>query len=172
MRLIVKVQIDGIRANFIHVYSACENLHTPSFFSRFVILQPYVKLLWIIFFHINLHSTHYNNKAKTELSQLAASSLFGYHMTRFAYQNFAIICHSSPLKVCQVGWGRRTFSGFFRNIWLGSSPGSGWSTQGHSQCCVYTILAVWMLWTGFSLRTSQYFAALGFCSTLMSPSVT
>ncbi len=28
-----------------------------------------------------------------------------------------------------------------------------------------------MLWTGFSLRLSQYFGALSFSSTLMSPSV-
>ncbi len=27
-------------------------------------LLPYVKLIWITFFHINLHSIHFNGKAK------------------------------------------------------------------------------------------------------------
>ncbi len=96
-----------------------------------------------------------------------------------------LLLTSSPLKLFQVGWGRRTFSGFSRNIWLGSSPGCGWATHGHSQSCLYATLAVclgslscwkvnllsslrfWMLWTGFS-----YFGALSFSSTLTSPSVT
>ncbi len=78
--------------------------------------------------------------------------------------------------------GRCTFSGFSRNIWLGSSTGSGWATQGHAQSCLKATLAVclgslscwkvnilcslrfWMLWSGFS--SSQYFGALGFYSTL------
>ncbi len=47
-----------------------KSIHTPSFFSRFVMLQPYVKLLWITFFHINLHLIHHNDQAETELSQL------------------------------------------------------------------------------------------------------
>ncbi len=82
-----------------------------------------------------------------------------------------------------------TFSGFSRNIWLSSSSGSGWATQGHSQSCLQATLAVclkslscwkmnhlpslrfWMLWTMFYLRLSQYFGALSFSSTLMSPSV-
>ncbi len=38
--------------------------------------------------------------------------------------------------------GRHTFSGFSRNIWLGSSPGCGWATQGHSQNCLLAILTV------------------------------
>ncbi len=85
--------------------------------------------------------------------------------------------------------GRHTFSGFSRNIWLGSIPGCGWTIQGHSQSSLQATLAVclgslscwkvnllpslrfWMLWTGFSLRLSQYFGALSFSSTLMSPSV-
>ncbi len=101
-----------------------------------------------------------------------------------------LLLTSSPLKLCQVGWGRCTFSGFSRNISLGSSSGSGWATQGHSQSCLYLTLAVcigslscwkanrlpslrfWMLWTRFSLRLSQYFGALRFSSTLMSLSVT
>ncbi len=45
------------------------------------------------------------------------------------WQLSAILLTSSPLKVCQVGWGRSTFSGFSRNIWLGSSPDFG----GHSR---------------------------------------
>ncbi len=32
-------------------------------------------------------------------------------------------------------------------------------------------LRFWMLWTGFSLRLSQYFGALSFSSILMSPAV-
>ncbi len=80
----------------------------------------------LLFFHINLHSTHYNNKAKTELSQLAASSLFGYHMTRFAYQNFAIICHSSPhLFTSQAlsGWmGQTHIFSFFQKYLIGFKP--------------------------------------------------
>ncbi len=89
---------------------------------------------------------------------------------------------SSPL-------GRHTFSGFSRNIWLGSSSGSGWATQGqftelslsHFFCVLTSIvllegkpsgrLRFWMLWTMFSLRPSLYFCVLSISSTLMSPSV-
>ncbi len=54
---------------------------------------------------------------------------------------------SSPLhlsRLCQVGWGRRTFSGSSRNIRLGSIPGCGWATQGHSQSCLYVSCSVLM----------------------------
>ncbi len=46
---------------------------------------------------------------------------------------------SSPLHLSgsvRLDGGRRTFSGFSRNIWLGSIPGCGWATQGHSQSCL------------------------------------
>ncbi len=101
-----------------------------------------------------------------------------------------LLLTSSPLKLCQVGWGRHTFSGFSRNIWLGSSSGL-W--LGHSvtftELSIATLavclgplscwkvnllpsLRFWMLWTGFSLRLSLYFSALSFfSSTLTSPSV-
>ncbi len=102
------------------------------------------------------------------------------------------ICLLSPLHLSssvRLDGGRCTFSGFSRNIWLGSIPGCGWATQGHSQSCLLAPLAVclgslscwkvnllpslrfWMLLTGFSLRLSLYFGALSFSSTLMSPSV-
>ncbi len=59
-------------------------------------------------------------------------------MTSFALQLFGnyLPFISSPLKLFQVGWGRHTFSGFSRHIWLGSSPCCGWATQRHSQCCI------------------------------------
>ncbi len=89
---------------------------------------------------------------------------------------------SSPLKISQVVWGRRTCSGFSRSVWLGSSPGCVWDV--HGVVCKPLLLCVrvtvllegerlpglrcWMLWTGFSLRLSQYFGA---SSTLTSLSV-
>ncbi len=50
----------------------------------------------------------------------------------------AIIYHLSPhlSSSFRLDGGRRTFSGFSRHIWLGSSPGCGWATQRHSQRCI------------------------------------
>ncbi len=39
------------------------------------------------------------------------------------------------------------------------------------ECKPFSRLRFWMLWTGFSLRLSQYFGALSFSSTLRSSSV-
>ncbi len=50
----------------------------------------------------------------------------------------AIIYHLSPhlSSSFRLDGGERTFSGFSRHIWLGSSPGCGWATQRHSQRCI------------------------------------
>ncbi len=123
-------------------------------------------LEWL-FFHINLRSIHHNDKAKTELSQLhqliknkkteistlhlhtlnsvlswstfTASSLFGYDVTSFAYQNLAILPSSPHLFTSQavrLEWGRRAFSGFYRNIWLSFNTRLWLDTQEHSQSCL------------------------------------
>ncbi len=93
------------------------------------------------------------------------------------------------LKLCQVGWGQthifrllqKYLIGFKSRLWLGYSKTFTALLISHS-CCVLKVtvlleakpsacLRFWMLWTGFSLRLSQYFGALSFSSTLMSPSV-
>ncbi len=51
----------------IYIHSALKMYYTPSFFSHFVMLLPYVKLLYITPPHINLHSIHHIDKEKTEL---------------------------------------------------------------------------------------------------------
>ncbi len=138
-------------------------------------LQPYVKLLYISFFHINLHSIHQNGKANTELLQLCkfiykkkklklvhctsiqilnsvlswSTSIFGYDATSFAHQHFAIICHSSPLKLCQVGWGQthifrflqKYLIGFNPRLWLGHSRTFTELSISHS-CCVLRVIVL------------------------------
>ncbi len=93
------------------------------------------------------------------------------------------------LKLCQVGSGQmhifrflqKSFFGFKSRLWLGHSKTFTALCISHS-CCVLRVtvllegkysarLRFWMLWTGFSLRLSQYFGALSFSSILMSPSV-
>ncbi len=106
------------------------------------------------------------------------------------WQSSAIhLLASSPLKLCQVGWGQTHIFRFLQKymiefklrFWLGYSRTFTALCRSHS-CCVLrsTVLLegklsahqrLWMLWTGFSLRLSQYFGALSFSSILMSPSV-
>ncbi len=100
-----------------------------------------------------------------------------------------LLLASSPLKLGQLGWGRCTFSGFSRNVliglkprlWLGHSRTFTKLSISHSYCVLWVIvllegepsarLRFWMLWTGFSLRLSQYFGALSSSYTPTSPSV-
>ncbi len=96
-----------------------------------------------------------------------------------------LLFFSSPLLLSSSV--RCTFSGFSRNIWLGSSSGCGWATQGHSQSCLQATLAVFRVtvllegkpsaqsevlnaldWV-FMKAISIYFGALTFSSTLTSP---
>ncbi len=114
-------------------------------------------------------------------------------MTSFAYQNWAIICHSSPhlfTSQAQFGWGQMHIFRFLQKylitfkprLWLGHSRIFTELFISHS-CCVLIgslscwkvnllpSLRFWMLWIGYSLRLSQYFGALSFSSTLTSPSV-
>ncbi len=99
---------------------------------------------------------------------------FWYDATSFAHLCLSIICHSSPdLFPFQAlsGW-----MGAGRHFQV--SPEIFHWVQ-WSQCCLQATLDVclgslnllpslrfWMLWTGFSLRLSQYFGALSFSSTL------
>ncbi len=94
---------------------------------------------------------------------------------------------SSPLKLCQVGWGQthifrflqKFLIGFKLRLWLGHSRTFTELCISHSFCVLMVIvllegepsacLRFWMLWTGFSLRL--YFGALSFFSILTSPSV-
>ncbi len=133
----------------------------------------------LLFFHINLHSVHHNDKAKTELSQLrklikskkteistlykssytlnsvlswstfTASSLFGYDMTSFAYQNLAVICHSPHLFTSQAlsGWmgtdahfsgSPEIFDCIHAQLWLGHSRTFTALCISHS-CCVLRV---------------------------------
>ncbi len=115
------------------------------------------------------------------VTPITASNLFGYDATSFD----RLLLTSSPLKLFQVGWGQthifrllqKYLIGFKLRLWLGHSE----LPISHSFCVFRFIvllegepsarLRFWMLWTGFSLRLSQYFGALSFSSTLMCPSV-
>ena len=103
----------------------------------------------------------------------------------------------SPILLCRSsqalsGWmgsvGTQLFSGLSRHVRSGSSPGSGWATQGHSQICPWShssiVLAVcfgslscwkvnlrpslrsWALWSRFSSSFSLYSAPFIFPSIL------
>ncbi len=65
---------------------------------------------------------------------------FRYDTTSFDHHHLQLsailLLTSSPLKLCHVGWGQTHIFRFSRNIWLGSSSGCGWATQGHSQSCL------------------------------------
>ncbi len=100
-----------------------------------------------------------------------------------------LLLTSSPLKLCQVGWGQthifrflqKYLTGFSPRLWLGHSKTFTALSISHS-CCVFRSI---VLLEGkpsaqfevlnaldlFSLRLSQYFGALSFSSTLTSPSV-
>ncbi len=103
-----------------------------------------------------------------------------------------LLLTSSPLKLCQVGWGQmhifrflqKYLIGFNPRLWLGHSRTFTELSISHSWCVFRFIVIVhywkvnllsslrfWMFWSGFSLRLSQYFGALSFSSTLTSPSV-
>ncbi len=96
---------------------------------------------------------------------------------------------SSPLKLCQVGWGQthifrflqKYTIGFKLRQWLGHSRTFTELSISHS-CCVFRSIILLegkpsahlrfcMVLTGFSLRLSQYFGELRFSYILMSPSV-
>ncbi len=92
-----------------------------------------------------------------------------------------LLLTSSPLKLCQVGWGQmhifrflqKYFIGFKQRLWLGHSRTFTELTLavclGSLSCWKVNLLPnlrFWMLWTRFSLRLSQYFGALSFSSTL------
>ena len=102
-----------------------------------------------------------------------------------------VLCRSSQ---ALSGWmgsvAAQLFSGLSRDVWLGSSPGSGWDTQGHSQTCpeshscvvlamclgflswwkmnLHPSLRSWALWSRFSSKISLHFAPLIFASILTS----
>ncbi len=57
------------------------------------------------------------------------SSAFGNYLPFFS--SFLLLSSS-----VRLDGGRCTFSDFSRNICLGSIPGCGWATQGHSQSCL------------------------------------
>ncbi len=100
-----------------------------------------------------------------------------------------LLLSSSPLKLCQVGWGQtyifsflqKYLIGFKLRLWLGHSRTFTELCINHSCCVLRSIvllegkpsarLRFWMLWTGFLLRLSLYFGSLSFSSTLISPSV-
>ena len=71
---------------------------------------------------------------------LAALSHLGYNATTLAH----LYLGSSPIPLCRSsqalsGWmgsvTAQLFSGLSRDVRPGSSPGSGWDTQGHSETC-------------------------------------
>ncbi len=101
-----------------------------------------------------------------------------------------LLLTSSPLKLCQVGWGQthlfrflqKYLIGFKTRLWLGHSRTFTELSISHF-CCVirgHCPVGRWTfcpsevlnaLGTGFSLRLSQCIGAFSFSSTLMSPSV-
>ncbi len=54
----------------ISTYSAYKSLHTSSFFHILLCCSLMLNCFELIFLHINLHSIHHNDRAKTEFSQL------------------------------------------------------------------------------------------------------
>ncbi len=111
---------------------------------------------------------------------------FFFDATSFSHQHLAIIYLpfvSSLLHMSssfRFGWGQthifrflqKYFIGFKFRLWLGHSKTSTALCINHS-CCVLRVIVLlegkpsarlrfWMLWTGFSLRLSQYFGALSF----------
>ncbi len=98
-----------------------------------------------------------------------------------------LLLTSSPLKLCQVGWGladifrllQKYLIAFKPRLWLGHSRTvvykplllCAWGSLSCWKVNLLPSLRFWMLWTGFSLRISQYFGALNLSSTLTSPSV-
>ncbi len=85
-----------------------------------------------------------------------------------------LLLTSSPLRLCQVGWGQthifrflqKHLIGFKLRLWLGHSRTFTELSISHSCWVLWVIvlleskpsthLRFWMLWTGFSLRLSQY----------------
>ena len=66
-------------------------------------------------------------------------------LLRYDTTSLAQACRVSPILLCrssQALSGRigsataQLFSGLSRDVRLGSSPGSGWATQGHSETCL------------------------------------
>ncbi len=109
-------------------------------------------------------------------------------MTSFSHQHLAIICHSSPhLFTSQAlsGWmGADVHFQVSPEIfdWVQAQAMAGPLKDIHRVAFKPLLLCVscwkvnllpslrfWMLWTGFSLRLSQYFGELSFSSTLTSP---
>ena len=126
------------------------------------------------------------------------STLLKHLWQRLQHRVFLGIWGVSPILLCRSsqalsGWRGRVpaqlFSGLSRDVRLGSSPGSGWATQGHwdlsqSHSCVVlaaclgslscwmvklrTNLRSWALWSRFSWRISLYFAPFIFSLILTS----
>ncbi len=87
---------------------------------------------------------------------------------------------SSPLKLCQVGWGQihifrflqKYLIGFKLRLWLGHSKTFTELCISYSCCVLIRSLSCWKVYllpvwgskcsTGFSWRLSQYFGALSF----------
>ena len=63
---------------------------------------------------------------------ITASRCLGYDATRLAHLYLGSFSHDSlkiPSSSAQI------FSGLSRDVRSGSSPGSGWATQGHTETC-------------------------------------
>ena len=71
------------------------------------------------------------------LAAITPASLLGYDAISLAHLYLGSFSHSSLqiLKLCQIGWGASLHSYFQGDVQSGSSPGSGWATQGHSETC-------------------------------------
>ena len=69
---------------------------------------------------------------------LESSWVWCYKLAAPVFGEFLPFCSADPLKICRVGWVVLLHSYFqvspemFRS---GSSPASGWATQGHSEAC-------------------------------------
>ena len=58
-----------------------------------------------------------------------------YELGTPVFGEFLSFFSADPLKLCQIGWGALLHSYFQVSLQLGSSPASGWATQGHSETC-------------------------------------
>jgi hypothetical protein len=129
-----------------------------------------------------------------------SSWVWRYKLGTPVFGEFILLFSADPLKLCRAGWGEslQLFSGLSREVRSGSSPGSGWATQGHSEsrstpalswlclgsfpswkvnCC--PSLRSWALWnrfsSGISIHSPQICAltqsSLGALRTFLRPDI-
>lgn len=81
---------------------------------------------------------------KASLAELTASSPLDYEATSLAHLDLGSFLHSSLQILLRSGWMGHSYFHLFP-IQSGSSPGSGWATQGRSETYLEAIsLSSWL----------------------------